>query len=98
MDLQDVIIKPIISEKSMSQAANEKFTFKVASKADKKLIKCAIEKKFKVNVLSVSTSMVKGKGRKVGTRRKEVVSSSWKKATVKVAKGQKIDLFDVGGK
>ncbi|RJQ38709.1 50S ribosomal protein L23, partial [Candidatus Microgenomates bacterium] len=55
----------------------------------------AVEKKFKVNVLSVSTHIVKGKNRRVGARRAEVRLSNWKKAIVQVAKGQKIDLFDV---
>ncbi|RJQ38844.1 50S ribosomal protein L23, partial [Candidatus Microgenomates bacterium] len=72
MNLEDVIIKPIISEKSMAHAGAEKFTFMVSKDSDKKSIKKAVEKKFKVNVLSVSTHIVKGKNRRVGARRAEV--------------------------
>lgn len=92
---QDVIIAPVISEKSMNDAAQSKFTFKVARDTNKKAIRKEIEAKFKVNVISVATSIVKGKRRKQGIRRIEVVSSSWKKAIVKLKEGQKIDLFDI---
>ena len=98
MDVNDVIIAPIISEKSMRDASNGKFTFRVARQADKKMIKKAIEDKFKVNVLQTSTSIVKGKKSKSGTRRIEVLKSPWKKAIATLEKGQKIALFDVGGK
>lgn len=93
----NVIIKPIISEKSTKEAAKSKFTFRVASHADKKAIKKAVEEQFKVSVLGISTSLVKGKRKRVGTRRTEVMGSSWKKATVTILAGQKIDWFDVGG-
>ena len=56
-----VILAPIISEKSMNQAGKGKFTFRVEKTADKIQIRKEIEDKFKVNVLSVATSMVKGK-------------------------------------
>ncbi len=98
MDINDVIIAPIISEKSMEGASKGKFTFRVASKAHKGLIKKAIEDKFKVNVLKISTSIVKGKTSRSGTKRIEVVRSPWKKAVATLKTGQKISLFDVGGK
>lgn len=98
MKKNSVIIKPIISEKSTKEAAKNKFTFCVIKEADKKMIKRAIEDQFKVTVLDVATSVVKGKRKRVGTRRVEVNVSSWKKATVRLAAGEKIDWFDVGGK
>ena len=94
---QDVIIAPLISEKSMNDAGFGKFTFKVSKKADKKQIKKEIEDKFKVDVLSVATSIVKGKKRRFGAKRTEVTLSSWKKAIVKLKAGQKIAVFDAGG-
>lgn len=93
--MQSVIIAPLISEKSMNEAGNGKFTFRVARNADKKQIKQEIEKRYKVNVVKVFTNVVKGKKRRFGTRRTEVLSSSWKKAKVKLKPGQKIDAFDV---
>lgn len=95
--LGDVIVRPIITERSMDEAALGKFTFQVVDNADKKTIKKAVEKRFKVNVKSVSTVVVKGKKRRAGIRRVEKVTSNWKKAVVRVAQGQKIDLFEIGG-
>jgi len=93
----DVIIAPLISEKSMNDAGFGKFTFKVSKKADKKQIREEVEDKFKVNVLSIATSIVKGKKRRFGANRTEVTLSSWKKAIVKLKAGQKIDVFETGG-
>ena len=93
----DVIIAPLISEKSMNDAGFGKFTFKVSKKADKKQIKKEVEDKFKVDVLSIATLIVKGKKRRFGAKRTEATLSSWKKAIVKLKAGQKIDVFDAGG-
>lgn len=97
MDIRDVIIAPIITEKSMQDAALSKFTFKVAIQANKPLIKQAIEERFKVKVLQTFVSIVKGRNDKKGIRRQEFVKSAWKKATVRLPKDQKIALFDTAG-
>ncbi len=91
---QDIILAPIISEKSMSDAAKSKFTFRVARRADKLAIKKAVEEKFKVNVLSVATVTTKGRSKRTGTRRVEVTEQPKKKAIVTLKAGQKIALFD----
>ena len=93
----DINLTPIISEKSMSEANNGKFTFRVDKRADKEGIKKLITDKFKVDVVSVATSIVKSKSRRFGTKRSEVMLSTWKKATVKLKPGQKIDMFDTAG-
>ncbi|MDP2649587.1 MAG: 50S ribosomal protein L23 [bacterium] len=90
------MIKPVISEKSMAEVAKGRFTFVVSKNADKKNIKQAVEDKFKVNVLSVSTNITKGKTTRVGVRRIEKALPSYKKAIVHLKEGQKIDMFDVG--
>lgn len=97
MNIRDVILAPIITEKSMQDAALGKFTFRVAIQANKPLIKRAIEERFKVKVLQTFVSIVKGRTDKKGVRRQEFVKSAWKKATVKLPKDQKIALFDTGG-
>ncbi|MDO8583448.1 MAG: 50S ribosomal protein L23 [bacterium] len=97
MNIRDVIIAPVITEKSMQDAALGKFTFKVALQANKPLIKSAIQDKFKVKVLKIRVGIVKGKTDRRGVRREEFVKTAWKKATVKLAKDQKIALFDVAG-
>ena len=93
---QNVIIAPVISEKSMSDVAKGKFTFRVARAADKLSIKKEVEEKFKVNVLSVSTVTTKGRTKRTGTRRIEVSVQPFKKAIVKLKEGQKIAIFDTG--
>lgn len=97
MNIRDVIIAPVITEKSMQDAGAGKFTFKVATGANKPLIKKAIEEKFKVKVLQTYVSLVKGKTDRRGIKREEFVRSAWKKAAVKLPKDQKIALFDTGG-
>lgn len=97
MNINDVVVSPIISEKSTKDATLNKFTFRVAMKTHKGLIRAAIEDKFKVNVLRVSTNIVKGKKVRVGLRRIEIEKSPWKKATVTLKAGQKIAIFDTGG-
>lgn len=93
-----VLISPIISEKSMNEVAKDRFTFKVDTKATKDMVKKEIEKRFSVNVLKVSTIIIKG--RKVGTRtrRNEKILSPFKKAIVTLKKGQKIPMFETGTK
>ena len=97
MNIRQVIIAPVITEKSMKDAGLSRFTFKVAISANKFLIKEAIEKQYKVKVLKTFVSIVKGKTARRGIKREEFVKSSWKKATVVLPKDQKIALFDVGG-
>jgi large subunit ribosomal protein L23 len=97
MNVRDVIIAPIITEKSMKDAVLGRYTFKVATVTNKPFIKEAIEAKFKVKILKIMTSMVKGRTDRRGVKREEFVKTSWKKATVQLVKDQKIALFDVGG-
>jgi large subunit ribosomal protein L23 len=97
MNIRDVIIAPVITEKSMRDAAVGRYTFKVAMTTNKPFIKQAIEEKFKVKILKIMVSIVKGKTDRRGIKREEFVKASWKKATVQLAKDQKIGLFDVGG-
>lgn len=93
-----IIRKPIITERSFTDAQNGIFTFSVDPKASKSEIKKVIEELFKVHVKSVTTSIVKGKRRLVGKKRLPVYEADWKKARVALAKGEKIDLFEVGEK
>lgn len=94
--LNNIIVKPLITEKSMDEAKKGKFTFIVLNSASKRHVKNEVEKIFKVNVLSVSSLIIKGRKKRYGTRRIEVMEPSFKKAIVKLKSGQKIDLFDQG--
>jgi len=95
MKTKDILRKPIITERSLHEAGRGWFTFKVVLSATKPQIKDAIEKQFDVSVLTVRTMIVKGKTKRVGKKRQEIVQSAFKKALVKLPEGQKIDLFEV---
>ena len=79
---EEVIIKPIVTEKSNDQVQLGKYTFKVNKKATKVDIKRACEKLFDVTVLNVNTISVKGKEKRVG--RNIGKTSDWKKAIVTI--------------
>lgn len=93
---QDVLIRPLLTEKSTKQAEKGKFTFQVGKLSNKEMIKIAIEKAFSVHVTDVATIIVKGKTVRTGMRRTEKTLSPWKKAVVTLKKGEKIGLFNVG--
>ena len=86
----EIIKAPVITEKSSALAEEGKYVFKVDSKANKTEIKEAIEKIFKVKVESISTINAKVKKRRVG--RYTGLTNRYKKAIVKLAEGQTIDL------
>lgn len=93
MTAQDIIIKPIITEKSMGGLQENKYTFKVAKNANKIEIAKAVEELFDVQVASVNTMNVRGRAKRVGLNRG--VTPSWKKAIVTLAEGSKtIEFFD----
>jgi large subunit ribosomal protein L23 len=93
----DVILGPIISEKSMNDASKGKYTFKVTVKAGKADIKKAVEERYKVNAIKISTITVKGRSVRAGAKRLEIAKSVFKKAIVTVKAGQKISIFDTSG-
>ena len=86
----EIIKAPVITEKSSILAGEGKYVFKVDPKANKTEIKDAIEKIFKVKVESISTINAKTKKRRVG--RYTGLTNRYKKAIVKLAEGQTIDL------
>lgn len=92
-----IIIRPLITEKSMSDASKGKYSFIVAKDASKAEIKSVIKAQFNVTVTSIATIVQKGKTQRVGTRRTEVGKAAFKKATITVKKGEKIGLFEPGG-
>lgn len=91
----DIIIRPIITEKGMREAARGCFTFEVQRFSKKNQIRDAVGNLFKVDVLDVRTIIVKGRKKRVGRKRNVVRVGPWKKAIVCLASGQKIDLFEV---
>ncbi|HSD98218.1 MAG TPA: 50S ribosomal protein L23 [Patescibacteria group bacterium] len=90
------MVRPVISEKSIKDAENGRFTFIVALQSSKDEIKKVVEETYKVHVLDVATAIVKGKTKRVGKKRTEKALGSYKKAVVVLEKGQKIDEFELG--
>lgn len=90
---RSIIRKPIITEKSIMLAAENKYTFEVDHRANKLEIRKAVEDIFDVKVLKINTSSVKPKKRRFG--RYEGFTRSWKKAVVQLQEGNKIELGGV---
>jgi len=91
MDKQ-IIVKPIITEKSSILGADNRYVFKVIKSANKIEIRKAVESTFGVKVTDVNTLNVKSKKKRMG--RHEGRTSEWKKAMVTLQEGNKIDNFE----
>ncbi len=91
MDASQVIIRPVVSEKSYVLAAVDKYTFRVHPSAHKTQIRQAVEELFEVHVVSVRTSSVKSKPKRRGITAGR--TRSWKKAIVQVRAGESIPIF-----
>ena len=94
MNSYDIIIRPILSEKSFSTIKNKKYTFRVHKDATKTQIKRAVEEIFKgVRVDKVNTARYDGKPKRQGKH--EGTTSAWKKAYVQLTKDSKaIEFFE----
>ena len=91
--IQDIIIKPIITEASMDAMADKKYTFKVQSSATKPEIAKAVEVMFGVKVADVNTISMKKKPKRLGVH--FGYTSEWKKAIVTLTADSKtIEFFD----
>ena len=91
-DYRDIILRPIITEKTMKMMAEDnKVTFEVAKGANKVLVRQAVEALFKVDVVKVNMQNTKPKTKRVG--RYTGKTSAVHKAIVKIKEGQSIDLF-----
>jgi large subunit ribosomal protein L23 len=96
LDAAQVVLRPVISEKSMDQTNRHKYTFAVADEANKMQIKAAVEALFKVTVLDVNVLNSKRKEKSRNRRRGRQVgyTSPWKKAVVTVKAGDSIEFFE----
>lgn len=93
---EKVLIQPLISEKSYTVAnAENVYTFKVASSANKMQIADAVSEDYKVKVESVRVVNIRPRAVRFGKNRRTGLKSAWKKAMVKLVKGDKIEIFDV---
>ena len=89
---EDILIEPVLSEKANLLREEGKYVFKVAQSANKFQIKEAVRKLFNVNPISCTTMVVGGKPKR--QRSRKGYTSTWKKAIVRLAKDEKIALFE----
>ena len=89
---RDVIIRPVVSEKSYVLSAADRYTFRVHADAHKTHIRQAVEELFDVHVVEVRTMSVKSKPKRRGNTPKGA-TRSWKKAIVQVRPGESIPIF-----
>ena len=88
----EVLRRPVVTEKETRQIASNKYTFEVALEATKIQVKEAVELAFNVKVVSINTSRLLGKKRRLGKH--SGVTPTWKKAVVTIQEGQKIEFFE----
>ena len=91
MNASQIIIRPVVSEKSYVLAAADKYTFRVHSQAHKTQIRQAVEELFDVHVVDVRTMSVKSKPKRRGYTSGR--TRAWKKAVVQVRPGESIPIF-----
>ena len=92
MDVRQVIVEPVISEKSYALMAEGRYTFRVNDRAHKTQIRHAVEEIFGVKVAEVRTSRVRSKPKRRGVHSGK--TRGWKKAIVELAPGERIELFE----
>lgn len=92
MEVRDILIKPIITEKTTALMEEQKYTFRVPLAATKVEIRQAVEQIFKVKVQAVNTMRYEGKMKRLG--RTQGRRSDWKKAIVTLKPGETIELFE----
>ncbi len=92
MNLHDIIRRPLITEKASELQSQDKYVFEVARTANKVQVKQAVSRAFNVTVVDVNMITVPGKLRRRGQR--QIPTSSWKKAVVRLKPGDRITYFE----
>lgn len=91
-DDRDIVLRPVVTEKSTDDGELGKYSFEVRGDATKIQIRQAVERIFKKTVVNVNTRWVRGKRRRMGFRYGK--TAEWKKATVTLKPGEHIDFFE----
>jgi large subunit ribosomal protein L23 len=89
----EILVRPIISEKNTLLNEQAQYVFEVSDRANKIMVRRAVEELFKVNVRAVNIMNVTGKKRRAPRSRTVGMTRSWKKAVVSLREGQRIELF-----
>ena len=96
LSAHEIILRPVISEKTMDESQRGKYTFAVRDDVNKIQIEAAIEEIFKVKGAAVNVLTTQSKQKRGGMRRSRVAgrTTPWRKAIVTLAPGQKIEFFE----
>ena len=92
MDVNDIIIRPVVSEKTTEMMGENKYVFRVSLKANKLMIRRAINEIFGVKPEKINIIRVRGKEKRLKYRTGK--KSAWKKAIVTLQPGHKIEIFE----
>lgn len=92
VDPRQILIEPVVSEKSYALMTDGKYTFRVDDRVHKTQIADAVEQVFNVRVVAVRTAKVRSKPKRRGLQSGR--TRSWKKAVVQLAPGDRIELFE----
>jgi large subunit ribosomal protein L23 len=92
LEARDILIAPVVSEKSYSLIEGNKYSFRVHEKAHKTQIRQAVEQLFDVHVEGVNVLKVQSKPKKRGLNRGK--KPGWKKAIVQLREGERIEIFE----
>ncbi len=92
MNYNDIIIRPVVTEKTTEMIENNKYVFQVNKYANKDMVKRAVKEIFKVTPVRVNVMKVRGKRKRV--RYQYGYTPAWKKAVVTLKAGDKIELFE----
>lgn len=93
MRINNILINPIITEKSMSKTDSNWYTFKVALDTPKNVVANELKRLYNVDVIDAKSMIMPGKKRRVLKTRLQTKTNNWKKVVVKLKDGQHIDLF-----
>jgi len=92
MNYNDIIIRPVVTEKTTELSEQNKYVFQVANSANKDMVKKAVKEIFNVTPDRVNVIMMRGKKKRV--RYQYGYTTAWKKAIVTLKAGDKIELFE----
>ena len=92
LEARDILIAPVVSEKSYSLIEGNKYSFRVHEKAHKTQIRQAVEQLFDVHVEGVNVLKVQSKPKRRGLNRGK--KPGWKKAIVQLREGERIEIFE----
>lgn len=93
MRINNVVLKPNITEKTVGLASQNKYVFKVSLSATKNSVSKKLHELYGVDVISVAMLVMPGKKRRILKTRRFTKTPKWKKAIVMLKEGQKIDIF-----